>query len=344
MYHMEIHTNIPLKNYVTMRIGGNARFMVDVRTPSEVAEICKRAKAQQLPIYVLGGGSNTLVRDEGYQGIVVRNRIPGFHVIAETASDTTIRIGAGELWDDTVKRAVDMNLTGIEALSAIPGTTGAAPVQNIGAYGQEISETLVAVEVYDEQTDTITTLSNEACQFSYRNSIFRDGQMGRYVILTVTLRLYKSAPQPPFYAAIQKYLDEKQITLYTPQVIRDAVISIRSEKLPDPTQHPNTGSFFKNAIIEQWQLTDLRKEYPDIPTYDMPDGTFKVPTGWLIEQTGLKGQILHGMKVHDKNALVLINESATNYADLAAARDEIIGAVRDKFRIQIAQEPLEMTQ
>jgi len=149
-------------------------------------------------------------------------------------------------------------------------------------------------------------------------------------------------PAPPFYAALQAYLDEHSITIYTPQVIRDAVIDIRKNKLPNPDELPNAGSFFKNAIVEDWQLTDLKNEYPDIPTYDMPDGRFKVPTGWLIEQSGLKGQVLHGMKVHDKNAVVLINQSAQSYADLAAARDEIKGTIRDKFRITIEQEPLEI--
>ena len=339
---MEIHTNIPLKNYVTMKIGGNARFMTDIHIPADIATICARAKEQNLPIFILGGGSNTIVRDEGFAGIVVRNRIPGFHVIEETPSDATIKIGAGEQWDDVVKRTVDMGLSGIEALSAIPGTAGAAPVQNVGAYGQEIAETLVSLEAYDTQANTIVTLTNEQCGFSYRHSIFRGDQAGRYVILTITLKLYKSAPQPPFYKAVQDYLDEHQITLFTPQVIRDAVTAIRADKLPDPKLQPNTGSFFKNAIVEDWQLNDLRNDYPDVPTYDMPDGTFKIPTGWLIEQTGLKGQVLHGMKVHDKNALVLINESASGYADLAAARAEIIGAVRDKFHIQIEQEPLEL--
>jgi UDP-N-acetylmuramate dehydrogenase len=162
------------------------------------------------------------------------------------------------------------------------------------------------------------------------------------VITSITLQLFKSAPQPPFYKALQDYFDAHNITLYTPQIIRDAVIAIRKEKLPDPAERPNTGSFFKNAIVEEWQLADLRKEYPDVPTYEMPDGRYKVPTGWLIEQAGLKGQLLHGMRVHDKNALVLINESAANYQDLADARAEIIGAVRDKFRIAIEQEPLEL--
>jgi UDP-N-acetylmuramate dehydrogenase len=339
---MEIHTNIPLKNYVTMKIGGNARFMADVHIPADVATICKRAEEQGLPIFILGGGSNTIVHDEGFNGIVIRNRIPGFHVIEDTPSNATIKIGAGEQWDEIVKRTVDLGLTGIEALSAIPGTCGAAPVQNIGAYGQEIAETLLSLEAYDTQTKSVVTLTNEQCGFSYRHSIFRGEQAGRYVILTITLQLYKSSPQPPFYKAVQEYLDAHTITIFTPQTIRDAVIAIRTEKLPDPKVLPNTGSFFKNAIVEDWQLNDLKNEYPDIPTYDMPDGTFKVPTGWLIEQTGLKGQVLHGMKIHDKNALVLINESATGYADLAAARQEIISAVRDKFRISIEQEPLEL--
>ena len=339
---MDIHTNIPLKNYTTMRLGGNTRFMTEVHTPEEVAEVCRNASAQHLPIFILGGGSNIIVRDDGFDGIVIHNKIRGFEVIADEPSHSTIKVGAGENWDETVKQTVDMNLSGIEALSAIPGTAGAAPVQNIGAYGQEIADTLLSLEAYDIQEDRFITLQNSDCAFSYRHSIFRGEAAGRYVILSITLQLYKSTPQPPFYAAVQDYFDSHNITIFTPQIVRDAVVAIRADKLPDPTILPNAGSFFKNAIVEDWQLNELRKEYPDIPTYDMPDGRFKVPTGWLIQQTGLKGATLHGMHVHDKNALVLINESAKSYADLAAARDEITGAVRDKFRITIEQEPLEI--
>lgn len=339
---MEIHTNIPLKNYTTMRLGGNARFMTEVHTPEEVAEVYRNAKSQNLPIFILGGGSNIIVHDEGFDGIVIRNRIPGFDVIEDNASTTTVRIGAGESWDEVVKRTVDMGLSGIEAMSAIPGTAGAAPVQNIGAYGQEIADTLVSLEAYDSVTDTFIALQNADCSFSYRHSIFRGEARGRYVITAITIKLYKAAPQPPFYKAIEDYFAANNITIFTPKIIRDTVIKIRTDKLPDPTLLPNTGSFFKNALIEDWQLNDLRNDYPDIPSYDMPDGTHKIPTGWLIEQTGLKGKTLHGMRVHDKNALVLINESATSYQDLAAARDEISGAVRDQFRITIEQEPLEI--
>ena len=235
-----------------------------------------------------------------------------------------------------------MGLSGIEALSAIPGTAGAAPVQNIGAYGQEIADTLVSLEAYDSEKDQLVTFSNAACHFSYRNSIFRSTETGRYAITSITLKLYKSSPQPPFYAALEKYFTEHNITLFTVQVVRDAVMAIRKDKLPDPTDRPNAGSFFKNAIVEEWQLGELQKTWPDMPAYDLGNKTYKVPTGWLIEQAGLKGKLLHGMRVHDKNCLVLINEAASGYADLAAARREIIGAVRDMFRISIEQEPLEI--
>lgn len=339
---MDIHTNIPLKNFTTMKLGGNARFMTEVHTAEDVATVYRNAKAQSLPVFIIGGGSNVIARDEGFAGIVIRMRIPGFTTVADDINSTTIQIGAGENWDEVVKRTVDMHLSGIEALSAIPGTAGASPVQNVGAYGQEIADTLESLVAYDTENDTFVTLQSENCGFSYRHSIFRGDQMGRYIITSITLKLSKTNPQPPFYEALQAYFDEHSIAIYTQETVRNAVIDIRANKLPDPAVFPNTGSFFKNAIVEDWQLADLRTINPDIPTFDMGDGNFKIPTGWLIEQTGLKGKVLHGIKVHDKNALVLINESATSYRDLADARDEIIGAVRDKFKIQIEQEPLEI--
>lgn len=340
---MEVRTGISLKQYTTMRLGGDARFMAPAYSVEDVAIIYENAKKQELPIFILGGGSNVIVHDEGFNGIVLLNRIKGFEVISDDKSTAIIKIGAGEIWDEIVARTVEMGLSGIEAMSSIPGTAGAAPVQNVGAYGQETADTLVSLEAYDSETNQVVSLSAEDCEFSYRQSIFRGKSAGRYCILNITLRLYHSVPKPPFYAALQKYFDENMITIFTPQVIRDAVMKIRADKLPNPVERPNTGSFFKNSIIEKWQLDELMADYPDIPKYDMPDGTYKIPTGWLIEQTGLKGQLLHGMRVHDKNALVLINETATSYSDLAAARDEITQAVYDKFRIQIAQEPLEMT-
>ena len=339
---MDIHTNIPLKNLTTMRIGGPSRYFAEAHDPAELQAIYKDATSKQVPVFVIGGGSNLIAHDEGYTGLVVRIKILGFEVIADDLNTTTIKIGAGENWDSVVKRTVDMRLTGIEAMSSIPGTAGAAPVQNVGAYGQETSEVLVSLEAYDSHNDTFVVLQNEECEFAYRHSMFRGSQQGRYVITSITIKLSKSLPAPPFYEALQKYLDEHAVATYTHQVIRDAVMAIRADKLPDPVVKPSAGSFFKNAIIETWQLNELKATYPDIKAFAMGDEKHKVYTGWLIEKLGYKGQLIHGMRVNEKNCLVLINESATGYSDLAAARDEIIGKIRDTFRIQVEQEPLEL--
>lgn len=339
---MDIRTNIPLKSLTTMKLGGPAKYFSDIHTVQELHDLYEDAVTKNIPIFILGGGSNVIAHDEGFAGLVLRIRLMGFEVVADDLYSTTIKIGAGENWDEVVKRTVAMRLTGIEAMSAIPGTSGAAPVQNVGAYGQEIADTLVSLEAYDSQTHSMVTLQNEDCEFSYRHSIFRGSASGRYVITSITLKLSKTLPIPPFYDSLQKYFAEHAISVFTQQTVRDAVLAIRAEKLPDPTIKPSSGSFFKNALIESWQLTELQAKFPDIKAYDMGNGTFKVYTGWLIETAGFKGQLLHGMRVNEKNCLVLINEAATSYADLAAARDEIINKVRDTFRIIIEQEPLEM--
>jgi UDP-N-acetylmuramate dehydrogenase len=336
---MDIQTGVPLKEHTTMQLGGPARFMVTVETPEELAAVIERGQKQNLPIFVLGGGSNIIARDYGFAGIIVRNRIPGFETLSDDGTYVTLKIGAGEEWDSVVARSVEMGLSGIEALSAIPGTTGATPVQNVGAYGQEIANTLQSLEAYDMKEHRFVSLSHADCSFAYRYSIFKSTENRRYIITNITLKLSRIAPKPPFYASLQKYLDDHSITYFTPQVIRDAVVAIRKEKLPNPALLPNTGSFFKNPIIEEWILNDLKKQYDDIPSYAMADGTFKVPAGWLIEHAELKGYAAHGFKIYEKNALVIINESATSYNDLELFRQEIIDKVRDQFRITLEQEP-----
>jgi UDP-N-acetylmuramate dehydrogenase len=336
---MEVQTGIPLKQYTTMQLGGLARFMVTVTTPTELAEVTARAKQQNLSTFVLGGGSNVIVTDTGFDGMVILNRIPGFEILSDDGLNVTVKIGAGEDWDSVVDRAVKMQLSGIEALSAIPGTAGATPVQNVGAYGQEIANTLTELETYDSKDQRFVILQNADCGFAYRYSIFKSLEDRRYIITSITLSLSRTVPKPPFYDSLQKYLDTHAITYITPQVIRDAVIAIRKEKLPSPILQPNTGSFFKNPTIEQWLLDDLRKQYDDIPSYPMADGMVKVPAGWLIEHAELKGYAAHGMKIYEKNALVVINEAATSYDDLATFREEIVTKVRDQFRITLEQEP-----
>lgn len=339
---MNVHTNIPLKNYLSMKMGGTTRFMADVTTVDELSQVITNAKTKGIPFFILGSGSNVIARDDEYTGLIIRVRIPGFEIISEDYTTVTIKLGAGEIWDEVVAQTVDKGLIGIEAMSDIPSYCGAAPVQNIGAYGQEIADTLVSLEAYDTTANQVVTLTNEECKFTYRDSIFRTEAQGRYIITSITLQLYKAAPEPPFYKGVQDYFDEHNITIYTAKAIREAVIAIRHKKLPNPVEKPNSGSFFKNAIIEQWQLDELLQDYPDAPHYEMGDGRHKVPSGWLIEQCGFKGQLLHGMRVNPANALVLINESATGYLDLSLARTEITQAVQDRFRINIEQEPLEI--
>jgi len=325
-----------------MKLGGNARFVTEVHADKEVVTACQDAKKQALPVFVIGSGSNIIAKDEGSDGVIIRMCIPGFEIINDDADSTTIRIGAGEDWDSVVKRTVDMNLSGIEAMSAIPGTAGATPIQNVGAYGQEIADTLQSLEAYDNQTDTFVTLPNADCKFAYRYSIFRGESAGRYIITFITLKLSKKQPQPPFYDSLQKYFDEHNVKTFTPEIVRNAVIEIRKNKLPNPAILPNSGSFFKNAVVEARQLDDLKTIDPNVPAYNIGDGYYKIPAGWLIEQAGFKGKLLHGMRVYDKNALILINESATSYNDLATARDEIISKVNAMFHVQIQQEPLEI--
>lgn len=341
---MDVMTNISLKQYTTMKLGGEARYMATADSASDVVSLYRNARKENLPIFVLGGGSNVITHDEVFEGIVLLNKIKGFEIISETDETTDVKIGAGEVWDEVVEKAIGLGLQGIEAMSGIPGTAGAAPVQNVGAYGQEIADTLISLEAYDSKTDTIVTISADECDFSYRNSIFRDKEKGRYCILNITLRLNKAEPKPPYYASLQKYIDDNDIREVNLSVIRVAVLNIRSEKLPDPAELPSAGSFFKNALIEKWKLEELQKEYSDIPNYAMSDGRYKIPTGWLIDKAGLRGYRSHGMRVYEKNALVLVNDSATGYDDLAAIREEIVQIVFDKFGIKIEQEPLELSR
>ena len=318
--------------------------MATADSASDVVSLYRNARKENLPIFVLGGGSNVITHDEVFEGIVLLNKIKGFEVISETDETTDVKIGAGEVWDEVVEKAIELGLQGIEAMSGIPGTAGAAPVQNVGAYGQEIADTLISLEAYDSKTDTIVTISADECDFSYRNSIFRDKEKGRYCILNITLQLNKAEPKPPYYASLQKYIDENDIREVNLSVIRVAVLNIRSEKLPDPAELPSAGSFFKNALVEKWKLEELQKEYSDIPNYAMSDGRYKIPTGWLIDKAGLRGYRSHGMRVYEKNALVLVNDSATGYDDLATIREEIVQIVFDKFGIKIEQEPLELSR
>ncbi|PLS81339.1 UDP-N-acetylmuramate dehydrogenase [Candidatus Saccharibacteria bacterium] len=338
---MHIQYNVPLNEFSTMHLGGNAKQLIIISSKDELLQAIMHAQAEKLPLFVMGGGSNMIVRDEGFDGLVIVNRIPGFNIDGEDENHVTIKIGAGENWDDIVARCVDMNLSGIEAMSLIPGTTGATPVQNVGAYGQEIADTLVEVEAYDILTFGFVRLLKEECQFSYRNSIFKATADRRYIITGITIDLKKARPQPPFYGSLQKYFEDNGVdpNNVSPADVRKAVIAIRTSKLPDPKVIFNTGSFFKNPIVDATTAQRLLDKYPNMPNFPGKDGHVKLAAGWLIEQSGLKGYAKYGMKTYEQNALVLVNDGASSYADLAAFRDEIISIVEQKFGVTLEQEP-----
>lgn len=341
---MNVQTNIPLSQLTTMRLGGNANYVVDTTTPDELRQAYLNAKQIAQPTYIIGGGSNLIAHDEGFPGVVILNKIGGIQIIADDSQSTTITAGGGVIWDDLVKFTVEHGLSGIACMSGIPGTVGAAPVQNIGAYGQEVANTFLYLDAYDINLDKFVRLERTDCNFAYRSSIFRTSEVGHYAICSITLQLPKNLLQPPFYDSLQKRLDEIGVTQYTPQVIRDNVLAIRADKLPDPAVMPNAGSFFKNAVVEAWKAEEIRSNgYSDLPTYPVDETYQKIPAGWLIDQSDLKGEVLHGIKIHDKNAVVLINESATSYNDLQDAKNEIISKVKERFQITLEQEPLDLT-
>ena len=336
---MKIRENVPISELTTMRLGGAARYVIDIESEDEVKKAWGFAAEKDLPVYILGGGSNIIGRDGGFNGVILVNKIMGMGIaVPEENGMIDLYANSGELLDDFVTYGTQMGFSGMESLSAIPGTVGAAPVQNVGAYGQDISQTLISVRAYDDLLEEIVDMPVYDLDLGYRHSIFNSGDgVGRYFITQITVRLERKELKPPFYNSLQKYLEDNNITDYSPESIRKAVRAVRESKLPDPEEIASSGSFFKNVYLKTPEEIEAAKGR-GIPVWEGG----KIPSGWLIEHAGLKGKVFHGMRVSDKASLVLINESARNYADLAAARNEIIAIVREKFGYTLEQEPMEL--
>lgn len=338
---MNILQNVPLKLHSTMRLGGDAAYLTEVTTRHEVAEAIEWAGQNNLPVIMIGGGSNIVWRDEGFPGLIIVNKILRFEEQQEDEENYYVTIGAGENWDSVVERVTAKGMTGVEALSLIPGTAGATPVQNVGAYGQEIADTLVSVEAYDKETKQFINIPAIDCAFAYRDSRFKNTDRGRFFITAITLHLIHGNPQPPYYRVLQSYLEERQITQATPQIVREAVIAIRQSKLPDPAQVANNGSFFANPIIDEATFIQLQADHPNIPGWPMPDNSVKIPAAWLLEQAGFKD--FHdpetGMATWHAQPLVMVNENAQSTAHLLAFRQKILDTVQQQFGITLVQEP-----
>ncbi|HAE36724.1 MAG: UDP-N-acetylpyruvoylglucosamine reductase [Candidatus Nomurabacteria bacterium GW2011_GWF2_35_66] len=340
---VEIQEYVDIKNYSTLHAGGQFRYFATISSVQELTSACAivhgDVKYKNISIFILGGGSNMIFSDGVLPVLALKIEINGFEIINETNEYTDIKVGAGENWDQIVKMTVDMNLSGIEALSAIPGIVGASPVQNIGAYGSEVKDTILEVEVFDIKKGLITMLSNEECKFSYRDSIFKREARGKYVITQVTYRLSKSMPVLPDYPGVKKYFIENNFNSPTPKNIRQAVISIRQGKLPNPKEIPNVGSFFKNPIVEKTIADKIKMKFPNVKLFPIDRNFTKIPAGFLIENAGLKGRSFGKVSIYEKNALVLINTLDATSQDIISARDEIIRIVKDKFGIELVQEP-----
>lgn len=337
-----LQENVSLKNYSTMRLGGNARYLSEIEDYHDIPRIVDWAELNQLPVIMIGAGSNIIWGDEGYPGIVIVNKIPGYEV-QDQGEQQFVIVGAGEWWDDVVERTVEAGFSGLELLSLIPGTAGATPIQNVGAYGKEIANVLVCVQAYDRKEKKMIVMPTSDCGFAYRTSRFKSEDKGRFFITSLTFSLLKKLPMPPFYPSVTAYLKANNVQLQgmTAKTLREAVVAIRSEKLPDPKVVANCGSFFHNPIITLMQLDEIREEYPDIVYWSVGDDTAKISAAWLLEQLGLKGyhEPNTGMAVWEHQALVFVNEKAETTAQLIAFRDAVMKSVEDKFGIVLEQEP-----
>ena len=341
--NLKIQQGIDFGKLTTMKIRGKSHFFITVKNIEDFRSAVKFSKINNLPIFILGGGSNTIVKSQNFEGVVIKNEIKGFEKIFENDESIEFCISSGENWHNFVNYVVSKGLSGCEAMAMIPGTVGALPIQNVGAYGQEIADILKSVEVFEISTGKIKTLLKSECEFTYRDSVFKNGAKGKYFIVSVNLKLLKSRPEMPEYKALKESLKNigKNEENLTAKDVMNAVVEIRSRKLPDPEKIANSGSFFKNMIISKEKAAEIRKKYQNVPLFEAGEN-YKIATGWLIEQSGLKGKEFFGMKIYSENALVLTNISAKSYNELAQARKIIQDRVFEKFGLKIEQEPLEI--
>jgi len=351
---LKLEENVPLAPLTTLGIGGAARFFVRAKTEKDVIAALDHARENSLDVFILGGGSNILVADDGFDGLVLQVAIKG--VVQSPMSqdpsqnktnfgletlDFGLTAGAGEDWDGFVAHCVENDLAGVECLSGIPGFVGGTPVQNVGAYGQEVSETILTVRCIDRTTNSIVELSNADCSFTYRTSIFNSTERDRYVVLSVTYKLTRGGKPKLAYKDLINYFDDKKPTLTE---VREAVLKIRREKsmvidAADPNSR-SAGSFFKNPVVEIAKLDDIKQTHENVPNFAFGDKV-KIPAAWLIENAGFhKGYTLADAAISSNHTLAIINRGQATAADIVALKDEIQAAVTKEFDITLVPEPV----
>jgi UDP-N-acetylmuramate dehydrogenase len=332
---MEIISNYSLRKYNTFGINAYAEYFTSVKSLDEIKEVLTWKKHRDL--FVLGGGSNILLLGN-VAGITLHNLLKGIEVIHEDAACWLVKAYAGENWHQFVMFCIERGWAGIENLSLIPGSVGASPMQNIGAYGVEIKDVFHSLEAINIHTLETRVFDAEECDFGYRTSIFKTREKGNYIITSVTFRLLKKPVFHTSYGAIEAELEAMGVKELSIRAISEAVIRIRQSKLPDPVQLGNAGSFFKNPVISHEQFNQLKEKYPHIPGYPQQDGKIKVPAGWLIEQAGWKGKRIGNCGVHVHQALVLVNYGGATGREIWNLSESIIEDIASKYNILLERE------
>ena len=334
---MIVQQNVSLKPYNTFGLEENAGFLAIVDSIDDLDEIYQTGRFRSQKKMILGGGSNVLFT-RGFTGVVAKNEIRGIQIQNETEEEVLVSVGAGENWHQFVLWCVEKGYGGVENLSLIPGTVGAAPMQNIGAYGVELKEVFHSLEAYEIKTGKTTSFFKEDCKFGYRYSIFKGELRDEYVITKVFFKLFKKPVFNISYGALKETLETMGVDELTLKNVSQAVINIRQSKLPDPLDIGNAGSFFKNPVIEKMHFEALEAQYPDIKCYPIDEEMVKVPAGWLIEHAGWKGFRDGDIGVHDLQALVLVNHGMGRGRDIYKLSNEIKKSIQGKFGIELERE------
>lgn len=335
--HPRVCQNKSLREYNTFGVSASARSFVEITTRDELPGLFGNLTELPRPFLVLGGGSNLLFTRD-FEGTVLKINIQGVTVKEEGDSVIYVEAGAGVVWNDLVMYCVERGYAGIENLSLIPGSTGAAPIQNIGAYGVELRDVFDSLEAFDTETRSFRRFSNEQCEFGYRDSIFKNRYRGRFIVVSIRLKLSTTFQPNSSYGAIEEELRKRNIQQPGIRDISEVVSAIRVSKLPDPSTIGNAGSFFKNPVLSRDEFERLRKKFPDVVNFSMPDGRVKVAAGWLIEQCGWKGKKVGQTGTWKNQALVLVNHGEATGKEIYSLSQDIIASVHDKFGVILERE------
>ncbi len=339
MIQDKIKKSIPLKKLTTFKVGGLATYYVEVTDREELIKAIEFAREKSLEVFVLGGGSNILLSDLGFRGLVIKYTAKRI-AFEDKKRYSLVIADAGAAWDDLVAKTVNKKLQGIECLSGIPGTVGAAPIQNISAYGQELRDVFVSLTAYDLTKGKYVVLTKDKCEFGYRDSIFKKpNSKGRYVIVDIKIKLYKDKPPQLLYESLKSFFKKKKIENSSLSQVRKAVLQLRNQKLDSPKELGNAGSFFKNPIISEKKFKSIKKDYSRMPYQKINSQKIKLFSGWLIETAGWKGKKYKNAQVSKKNALVILNpDGKASAKDIKNLADKISADINKKFKLKLELE------